>query len=410
MKYVLTPIGSAGDVFPFLGLALRLRERGHQVSMITNAHFQPIIESHGIPFEAYGSAEDYRSAIDNPDLFHPIKGFKTVVGYISNQRLMLDLMRKHAGTDGVIIAHTLSLAARLLQEKGEYRVISIVLAPAILRSVYQGPVMRGDTGLTLLPRPMQRAIWWMVDRMIVDPAVAKILDDLRREMGLPKVRHFFDQWLHSPLRTIGTFPEWFGPIQPDWPKSVRLSSFPLFDDVSGNAPDTELLKLVERERPFVFTPGSGNIFGHAFFRAAADACQALGRSALFLTNHPEQLPAKLPAGVHYRDFVPLSRILPLCSGVAHHGGIGTTAAAIAAGVPQIIMPLSHDQPDNAARVVRLHLGGRLHPKEFTAKRLAQLMMHLQSDPQTRANCSARAKELSQTDGLAQSCQLIAAAT
>ena len=74
MKYVLTPIGSAGDVFPFLGLALRLRDRGHQVSMITNGHFQPLIEGHGIPFDAFGTDEDYRKAIDNPDLFAPDQG------------------------------------------------------------------------------------------------------------------------------------------------------------------------------------------------------------------------------------------------------------------------------------------------------------------------------------------------
>ena len=92
------------------------------------------------------------------------------------------------------------------------------------------------------------------------------------------------------------------------------------------------------------------------------------------------MPATLPPRIHYRDFAPLSRILPLCSGLAHHGGIGTTAAAIAAGVPQIVMPLSHDQPDNAARVVRLELGGRLHPKQFTANCLADSDQTLDATP------------------------------
>ena len=126
----------------------------------------------------------------------------------------------------MIIAHTLSLAARLLQEAGEYRVISIVLAPAVLRSVYSGPTMQGDSGITRLPRPLQRLAWWMVDRMFVDPPLARILDEIRREMGLPRVRHFFDQWLHSPLRTIGTFPDWFGPMQPDWPKKRAPEQLP----------------------------------------------------------------------------------------------------------------------------------------------------------------------------------------
>ena len=74
------------------------------------------------------------------------------------------------------------------------------------------------------------------------------------------------------------------------------------------------------------------------------------------------------------------------------------------------MPLSHDQPDNAARVVNLKLGWRLHPKQFTASRLAQLMTQLDGDARTQRHCAARAAQLAQTDGLAQSCDLIEAAT
>lgn len=409
MKFVLTPIGSAGDVFPFLGLALRLRERGHQVSMITNGHFQPVIESHGIAFDALGTDEQYRAAISNRDIFHPTRGFKTVISFVAQQRLLLDLIRKQAGADGIVIAHTLAFAARLLQERGELKVISLLLQPGVLRSVHDGPVMMGSHGITRLPRWTQRTIWWLADRLLVDPPVAAILDDLRAELSLPKVRRFLKDWVHSPLLNIGLFPDWYAPIQPDWPDKLRLSSFPLCDWVAQKPADAELLKLLEREKPIVFTPGSGNMHAHAFFEAAAEACRRTGKTGLLLTQHREHLPAQLPAGVYHRDFAPLSQILPMCSGLVHHGGIGTTAAAIAAGIPQIIMPLSHDQPDNAARVVRLNLGARLHPRHFTAKYLAPLLGSITSDTAMRQQCAVRAGQLSQANGLTRTCELIEAA-
>ena len=115
MRFVLTPIGSAGDVFPFLGLALRLRERGHDVAMISNGHFRPLIESHDIPMVEFGSAEAYRQATTNPDLWHPLKGFGAVMNLVQDQRGLMQSMQKLAGKEGVIIAHSLAFAPVFLR-------------------------------------------------------------------------------------------------------------------------------------------------------------------------------------------------------------------------------------------------------------------------------------------------------
>lgn len=406
MRFVLTPIGSAGDVFPFLGLAIRLRDRGHQVSMITNGHFADLITRHGIEFDAFGDEAAYQKAINNPDLFHPIKGFRTVVSFVRDQRKLMDLIRKQARGHAVIVGHTLSWAANLLEEMGELPAATIVLAPAIIRSVHLAPVMHGHHGISLLPSPAQRAVWWMVDRWIADPPVASVLDDFRRELGLPKIRRFFRDWIHSPRLTIGMFPEWFGPIQPDWPKSVRLSSFPLCDWVSGATADPELLEFVHRERPIVFTPGTGNIRGHVYFTAAAKICEELNTAGLLLTPHREQLPTRLPAHVRHHDFVSLSEILPHCRAVVHHGGIGTTAAAIAAGIPQLVMPLSHDQPDNAARVKRLNLGDSLLPRRFSERRLLNSLARILQGRTIAEQCRMRSRELAHTEGLDATCELL----
>lgn len=410
MKFVLVAIGSGGDVYPFLGLALALRGRGHDVAMIANGHFQQAITQHGIPFAEYGSDAQYREALSNPDLWHPMRGFKTVMGFNDHQRELMATIRKLAGREAVTIAHTLAFAARILHEAGELRSISVCLQPAVLRSVYDGPVMGGNSGITKLPRWTQRSIWWGVDRAMVDPVVRPMVEPIRREFGLPPERRYFVQWLHSPLLTLGLFPDWFAPVQPDWPASVRLTSFPLADGVSGRPVPEELSWLLEKKRPVVFTPGTGNIQAAAFFAAGIEACRALGVPAVVLTPHREQLPTALPAGVHHFTFAPLSQILPRCAALVHHGGIGTTAAALAGGIPQIIMPLSHDQPDNAARVVRNRWGARLWPRQFTASRLTPLLRSILDDRTVAANCSAAAKRLADVDGLGTACAAIETAS
>ncbi len=407
MKFVLTPMGSGGDVYPFLGLALRLRERGHQVAMITNGHFRPAIEKHGIEMDDFGTNADYMRAIENPQVFHPTKGFRTVMGFVSRQRELRDLIRKHTSQGAIVLAHSIAFAARLMEEAGEARVISILLQPAVLRSVFDGPVLNGNSGITRLPQQIQRCIWWLVDRVLVDPPVAAILDDLRRDMGLRRQRRFFGNWLHSPSLTIGLFPDWYAPPQPDWPASVKLTSFPLCDAVAGHPTPPPLLHLLDRgERPIVFTPGTGNRHAHEFFDAAVQACRVLGRTGLLLTTHREHLPDALPPGIHHFDFAPLSEILPRCSALVHHGGVGTAAAALAAGIPQIIMPLSHDQPDNAARVVRNHWGERLWPRRFTGQRLAGSLDDLLSSKAVAASCQAAAARLADEDALRRTSELI----
>jgi rhamnosyltransferase subunit B len=83
---------------------------------------------------------------------------------------------------------------------------------------------------------------------------------------------------------------------------------------------------------------------------------------------------------------PLSKErLPLCAAVVHHGGIGTTARALAAGTPQLVLPLAWDQPDNAARVCRLGAGRSLGGRHRSAARLAEALVELlKPEAQTRS--------------------------
>ena len=119
------------------------------------------------------------------------------------------------------------------------------------------------------------------------------------------------------------------------------------------------------------TPGSAMRHAQEFFAESVAACQRLGRRGLLLTRFAEQVPTDLPETIRHLEYVPFSRVLPRAAALVHHGGIGTTAQALAAGIPQLVMPLAHDQPDNAARLERLGVGRTIAPRRYRAARAAR---------------------------------------
>lgn len=408
MRVILIPIGSAGDVFPYLAIGRRLRERGHDAVVVTSGYFRQTVEAQGLRFREFGTAEQFRQIMQDPNLWHPMRGFKTVMAAMHDQAGLMRTLESELQPGCVMVAHSLAFAARLLQEKLGAAMISITLQPAVLRSFHEGPTMSGSRRTSDMPLWLQRGMWWIADRFMVDPYVARVLDPLRDSLGLPRIRRFFREWIFSPDLTIATFPEWFAARQPDWPGQLRQTGFPLSDCFGGETPAELETLLASGDPPIVFTPGSANIHAREFFTAAAGACHKLSRRGVLLTRHPEQLPASLPAAVSHFPFAPLSQILPRCAALVHHGGIGTTAAGLAAGVPQLIMPLSHDQPDNAARVLRLGAGTRLWPRQFTAERVAASLQPLLESADVRHRCQDYACRCAAQDGVSEAADLIEA--
>jgi UDP:flavonoid glycosyltransferase YjiC (YdhE family) len=406
---LLIPIGSAGDVHPFVALGLALRDRGHRVTVITGAYFEPLIRRAGLDCIGLGTVEQFESILLNPDGWHPRRGFQVVFrwGVLPWIRPLYDLIaERYIPGETVVVASLLAFGARVAQEKLGVPMVSVELQPAVLRSGYQTPVLPGLYLPDWLPAAVKRLAFWLGDRLVLDPAIAPETNAVRAELGLPPVRRVLDAWWHSPQRIIGLYPPWYAPPQPDWPPQLVLTGFPLFDERGLTAAPPEILAFLDRNRPVVFTAGSAMRLGHVFFAEAAAACQLLGRPGLLLTRYPEQLPASLPEGVRHCTYMPFSELLPRAAALVHHGGIGTTAQALAAGVPQLVMPMSHDQPDNAARVERLGVGRSLSPKRFKAPAVARLLGELLHAPTVAARCQAVAKQFDGANPLAEACRLI----
>jgi UDP:flavonoid glycosyltransferase YjiC (YdhE family) len=126
-----------------------------------------------------------------------------------------------------------------------------------------------------------------------------------------------------------------------------------------------------------------------------------------LTRFPEQLPERLPGGVRHFDYVPFTQLLPHAAALVHHGGIGSSSQALAAGVPQLVMPMAHDQHDNAARLARLGVAQWLRPRAFRGPAVTRALKRLLSSDQVALRCREAARRLAADgDPLGRACDVI----
>jgi rhamnosyltransferase subunit B len=382
MHVLLTPVGSAGDVNPFVIVGRELRRRGHRVTLIAPVVFAPVASNAGLDFVPLGTAEEFEQVTNDPDLWHPRRGLKVVLTQIARnlRRAYAILEKVYEPDQTMLLAGSLALAARTFDETHKVPMVTMHLAPSIFRSDFKQPAMPSGADISGWPRWIKRFLWWGLDGLAIDPLIAPALNAWRAELGLSPVSRIFKSWINSPQRVLGLFPDWFGEPQADWPAQLRLTGFVLSDE--SCAPDSREPGLgqflAKGAAPVVFTPGSANRQAASFFRAAIDATARLGRRALLVTSFREHLPALLPEHAHHLTYATFATLFPRAAAVVHHGGIGTTAQGLAAGVPQLIMPMGFDQPDNAARIIRLGVGVAIGPSRFTAERVAAALSRLLS--------------------------------
>src|SRR5262245_55101080 len=253
MRVLLFPVGSSGDVFPFVALARRLRERGNDVTVVGNGHFAPLISRFGLPFIETEPAELYEAMQKEADLWHPIRSFKKLLGHPEIPRAIRLQYRlieeRYQPGDTVVVGGTLAFGPRIARDKLGVPLVSVHLQPSIFKSLKRPAVYASGAMKTWWPRWLKALMFWVGDRWIVDPIIAPVLNTFRAELGLPPVRRILTEWMHSPDRIIGLFPDWYGPPVSDWPQQTRLTGFPLFDGGEGKSLPTEVRAFLDGGTP-----------------------------------------------------------------------------------------------------------------------------------------------------------------
>lgn len=398
-------------MYPFLNLAKALLSRGHRVTFLGPSIYEHLAQQAGLSFHALGTREQYLAVIDDPDLWNSRKAFGVVWRSARDVYLnVCEFVQSLPTTDQcVLLVHPLALPAAALARaaRNEIRIVGAYLAPANLRTCHD-PLMVGPVPI---PRwfsmRWRRWLWRQVDARIIDPSAVPDLNAQRQSRGLPPVKHLIEHMHNVADISITLFPSWFAKSQSDWPSPLYSGEFQLYEPSPNQGLSPELTRfLALNESPIVFTAGTAHRHAATYFGKALQAVQRIGRCAIFVTRYREQLPAELPSTVLWQDYVSFRALLPHASLLVHHGGIGTTAEALRAGVPQLVVPMAHDQFDNGARVRALGVGGVLAASRLRVGTLAKMLHDLLASTTVRARCDIVAARFSQDQGIDALCRVI----
>jgi len=412
-RIVLTTIGSFGDLYPKIALALELRKRGHDVVFATHKEYQNKIEALG--FEFHRMRPD-NTALNDPQEMMRMMNLKTGTQYVIRNWICanlnetyIDLMNAAKGADLIINGEGV-LAARLVAEKLEIPWILTILQPLAFLSAYDAsvlPVLPSVFQLPGLSFIAQRGIRQL--SKVLSKAWAQPVYELRQEIGLaPLMGSPLIDDKYSPYLVLALFSSIFAKPQPDWPANTVLTGFVFYDGSDGEAELIPELKqfLDAGEAPIVFTLGSAAVMAPGrFFQESVQAAKHLNRRAVLLIgkNTP---PENLSEDMIAVSYVPYSQIFPHACAIVHQGGIGTTAQALRAARPTLVMPYSHDQPDNAARVKRLGTSLTIPRKQYFAERVAKQLQKLLENPSYEAQAAEIGCIVREEDGVAVVCDAI----
>jgi rhamnosyltransferase subunit B len=389
VRIVFTTWGSLGDLHPYMALALEMKRRGHQPTVATLGAWREAVEGAGIRFHPIRPdvpADPERARQMVLDILDARNGpkylFEDVMGPVirDTDEDTLAAVKADGGADA-LVTHQIPVTGPIVAQVTRIPWVSCVLLPMAFMSTYDPPT------------PPQAA--WVRSIAALHPAIARGLlalargttanwiapiTRLRAELGLPPDANPVFEGQHSPARVLGLFSPVFAAKQPDHPPQLALTGFPFYDAADSKPPDPELLRFLDAgSPPIVFTLGSSAVWiAGDFYRSAIAAARSLGQRALLLAGE-QAVPlgaAGLPAGIAAFDYAPHSAVMPRAAATVHQGGVGTTAQALRAGRPQLVVPFGQDQPDNARRVVALGAGRTISRSAVSPQRFAKELREL----------------------------------
>lgn len=383
MHALLVSAGTAGNMLPFIGLGRALRARGHDATLIGSGAATDTARQEGLGFAELNGPEVHGDqALTEPGAARK-PGFLRKLGPHAvrhMRRVYHFIAERYVPGETVVVAQSWLFGARIAQEKLGVPLATVYLQPLLFGSAEDTP------GLPRwVPRFVPRLIHAFIGRA-VDWGLAREIDAFRAELGLRPATRPVMRWWRSPELVIGFFPEWYSPPQSDWPEQTLLGGFPLYDGRgSGDSPELEEY-LADGDAPLVFSQAWLIRDARDYFETCVEVAQALRRRAVLLTPHPEQLPRPLPPGIRHFGFVPISTLLPRAAAIVHHGGMGTLGQALAAGVPQVTVPMVLDQFDNSRRLERLGVSVNLRSSAYRAAKVTRILRQLLESPEVAERC------------------------
>lgn len=410
-QLVLTTHGSSGDLNPFLALGTGLQARGHSVHFALSPPLAALAEQAGFSVHALApdapltaQAAIYARGSSVGSLKAAVQ--QAILPTLSQK--VMDLQAACAGAD-LLVAASLQLPASLVADMSGIPWASVAVAPLALPSAQFSP-----SPLPFAPpllRPLMNQIAWRVGAQLLRPIADPAVNALRAERGLGPRRDLLLTGNLSPdLIAVAVSPA-FLPRPPDWPTHAVTTGFCFWDTAGDWQPPPALNAFLAQPGPIVaVSSGSQSLDVQTsfatFFRTSVAAIRAVGARSLILGAPPGTLPEPELPDTLALPYAPFSLIYPHCAAVIHHGGIGTTAQALRAGVPMLLAPWGFDQFFIADQVAQLGAGRMISRRQYTTRRVREQLRAVLDVPSYQHHAQQLSAQIRRENGVGTLCDAL----
>ncbi len=370
--------GSRGDIQPCVVLSRGLQQAGYRVRLAAPQDFADFIQSSGVDFFPLRGDVQQAMASDTGRQYMESGGANPLKSIRAMRTIMAPIVQQMAedgyaacrGADALICLGVLAAFARAIADVLRLPVMHVEPTPLLPSGAFPAPswpIQRNLGGLhnRLSGRAMLQVVWLWYGAFV---------NEFRRGLGLSRYSGaaFLRDLRSTPM--LGAYSPTVIPHPADWPATVHVTGYLYPDSHAGWQPSPQLQAFLDAGDPPVYI-GFGSMAGsnpERLSRLILDALAISGQRGLLLTGWGGLRAASVPANVFVLESAPHSWLFPRMAAVVHHGGAGTTAEGLRAGVPAVIVPFAFDQPFWGARVHALGVGPAPVPmKKLTADRLAR---------------------------------------
>jgi sterol 3beta-glucosyltransferase len=414
MRITILAVGTRGDVQPYIALGLGLQAAGHEVQLATLDIFQEFVKSRGLDFASIGGIPQKLTKNSQDKGSHNTITFHGLLGRVIWWRIFSSLLEPLManswdicqGTEAIIYSR-LALPGYHLAEKLGVPFYAAYTNPLTPTRAFPNPLFTSDFHLdgTLnwLTHVCEEQLRWQFARKIINQWRQETLNLAPIPItGLPS------QQRKQQMPILYGYSPAVIPKPSDWSEWTQVTGYWFLNCPSDWQPPKELVDFLESGSPPVYI-GFGSMKGsnpEALTELVLNALAQTGQRGILITGWGALSNVDLPDNVFKIDSVPHDWLFPKMAVVVHHGGAGTTAAGLRAGVPCVIIPFGADQPFWGQRVAELGVGTKPIPrKELTAERLATAIRTATSDEAMKACARALGEKIRSEDGVARAVEL-----
>ena len=415
MHITILALGSHGDVLPCTTLGKGLMAAGYQVRCATFENFEPLVAAQGLDF--YPIQGDSQSILNMADGQTLAESGRNVLQMARSVRRMFGVMAESLARDlsSPSLRDTDAIINQLPGGMYGYDLAEKLGVPMIVAAVMPMAPTRHQPMLAfpsrLAPTPGYNALThWLAYQLVWQayrPAVSRWR---QRTLGLSKA----PLWGYSRLMeerrvpVLNGFSAHVGQRPPDWGEHIHVTGYWFPEDEDWQPPDG-LCRFIEAGPPPVYIGfGSMPVRNPEHTTAVIlDALERSGQRAVLHAGWGGIGQRELPDTVWKIDYAPYAWLFPQMAAVVHHGGSGTTAFGLRAGVPSMIVPFLFDQFYWGKRLSALGVGPNPIPhRKLSAERLAEALTVAVTEPEMRQRAAELGEKVRAEGGVREAVEAV----